>query len=117
MTYLMVNWEKLNLLPNFKMISQVFHSDKPKILNASFIILYRIPSQGKPAEYDYTLLDAKTGAVMIGDENKVNTYKFDMQKNRPLRNFATWAGRPGGPNDGKDFVIKGYGHATVPIEK
>ena len=64
-----------------------------------------------------TLLDSKTGAVMIGNENKVDTYKFDMQKNRPLRNVATWAGRPGGANDGKNFVIKGYGHATVPIEK
>ncbi|QJD96311.1 hypothetical protein HH214_10760 [Mucilaginibacter robiniae] len=63
-----------------------------------------------------TLLDKKTGAVMIGDENKVDNYKFDMQKNRPLRKIATWAGRPGGLNDGKDFVIKGYGHATVPIE-
>lgn len=29
-------------------------SDKPKILNTSFIILYRISGQIKPAEYDYT---------------------------------------------------------------
>ncbi len=29
-------------------------NDKPKILNASFIILYRILGQVQPAEYDYT---------------------------------------------------------------
>ncbi len=63
-----------------------------------------------------TLLDAKSGAVMIGNKNKVDTYKFDMQKNRQFRNAATWLGRPGGSNDGKDFDIKGYGHARYQLK-
>ena len=41
-------------------------------------------------------------------------YDFDMD-GRLFRDFATWVGRPGGRNDGKDFYIYGYGHAKVPV--
>ncbi len=32
-----------------------------------------------------------------------------------MRNFATSTGRPGGANDGKDFLI--YGYASLPLKK
>ena len=41
-------------------------------------------------------------------------YKMD---GRPLRNAATWVGRPGGENSGKNFFIYGYGQSKVPVKK
>ena len=61
-----------------------------------------------------TLKDAKTGEVHIGGPNYMDNYDFSMD-GRPFRDFATWVGRPGGKNDGKDFLIYGYGRATVPV--
>ena len=61
-----------------------------------------------------TLVDANTGEVHIGGSNYMDKYDFKMD-GRPFRDFATWAGRPGGKNDGKDFLIYSYGHATVPV--
>lgn len=46
----------------------------------------------------------------------MDEYDFNMD-NRPLRNFATRIGRPGGANDGKSFLIHGYGYAIVPVVK
>ncbi len=61
-----------------------------------------------------TLIDANTGEVYIGGPEYMDEYDFKMD-GRPVRDFATWVGRPGGANDGKDFFIYGYGHATVPV--
>ena len=63
-----------------------------------------------------TLIDGKTGKVLIGSPKNdyLDKYDFDMD-GRLFRDFATWVGRPGGRNDGKDFYIYGYGHAKVPV--
>ncbi|MBR6130452.1 MAG: RHS repeat-associated core domain-containing protein [Bacteroidales bacterium] len=61
-----------------------------------------------------TLIDEKTGEVHIGGPNHMDKYDFKMDGRR-FRDFATRVGRPGGENDGKDFLIYGYGHATVPV--
>ena len=59
-----------------------------------------------------TLIDAKQGKVLIGDKY-LDEYDFKMD-GRPFRDFATWVGRPGSKESGKDFLIYGYGHAIVP---
>ena len=61
-----------------------------------------------------TLKDAKSGTVHIGGSNYMDEYDFRMD-GRPLRDVATWVGRPGGANDGKSFLIYGYGKAKVPV--
>ena len=61
-----------------------------------------------------TLINEKTGEVHIGGPNYMDKYDFKMDGRR-FRDFATRVGRPGGENDGKDFLIYGYGHATVPV--
>ncbi len=63
-----------------------------------------------------TLIDAEKGKVFIGFEKYMDIYDFNMD-GRPFRNFATWVGRPGKANDGKDFLIHGYGYAIVPVVK
>jgi RHS repeat-associated protein len=63
-----------------------------------------------------TLVDANTGAVFLGGTEFMDHYDFDMD-GRIVRDFATKVGRPGGPNDGKDFFIYGYGLAKVPVKK
>jgi hypothetical protein len=60
-----------------------------------------------------TLIDAQTGKVHIGGADYLDKYDFNMD-GRLFRDFATWLGRPGGINDGKDFIIRSYGYATVP---
>ncbi len=63
-----------------------------------------------------TLLDANTGAVHLGGQTYLDEYDYKMD-GRIFRNFATWAGRPGGENSGKDYYIYGYGQAKVPVRK
>ena len=63
-----------------------------------------------------TLLDEQNGIVHIGGTTYMDIYDYEMDW-RPLRDFATWAGRPGGENDGKKFLIYGYGSAKVPVRK
>lgn len=63
-----------------------------------------------------TLQNASTGTVHIGGEKYVDEYDYKMD-NRLFRNVATWIGRPGGANNGKEFFIIGYGQATVPVKK
>ena len=63
-----------------------------------------------------TLKSPTTGTVHIGGQKYIDKYDFDMD-NRPLRNFATWWGRPGGATAGKDYYIYGYGNARVPVVK
>jgi len=46
----------------------------------------------------------------------MDKYDFDMD-GRLLRDVATWWGRPGGENNGKDFLLYGYGQAKVPVKK
>lgn len=46
----------------------------------------------------------------------MDKYDFNMD-GRLFRDFATWVGRPGKANDGKDFLIHGYGYAIVPVVK
>ena len=63
-----------------------------------------------------TLIDAEKGKVFIGSEKYMDKYDFNMD-GRPFRDFATWVERPGKANDGKDFLIYGYGYAIVPVVK
>ena len=56
------------------------------------------------------------GKVFIGSEKYMDKYDFNMD-GRPFRDFATWVERPGKANDGKDFLIYGYGYAIVPVVK
>ena len=63
-----------------------------------------------------TLVNTTTGIVHIGGEKYLDKYDFDMD-GRPLRDFATWYGRPGGKNDGKSFYIYGYKQAKIPVKK
>ena len=63
-----------------------------------------------------TLIDAEKGKVFIGSEKYMDKYDFNMD-GRPFRDFATWVGRPGKANDGKNFLIYGYGYAIVPVVK
>ena len=63
-----------------------------------------------------SLQNASTGAVHIGGQTHLDEYDFKMD-GRWARDFATWWGRPGGENDGKDFFIYGYGQAKVPVVK
>ena len=63
-----------------------------------------------------TLVDAETGKVFIGQRSHMDEYDFNMDGRR-FRDFATWVGRPGGVNNGKNFLIHGYGYAIVPIVK
>ena len=63
-----------------------------------------------------TLQNANTGAVHIGGKNYLDEYDYSMD-GRPLRDFATWWGRPGKAKDGKSYFIYGYGNATVPVKK
>ncbi len=62
-----------------------------------------------------TLTNAKTGTVHLGGAKYMDEYDFTMD-GRWARDFATWWGRPGGKNDGKSFLIHGYGQATVPVK-
>ena len=65
-----------------------------------------------------TLINASTGDVHLGLPYPKNMDKYDFtMDNRTFRNFATWVGRPGGANDGRDFLIYGYGNAKVPVKK
>jgi RHS repeat-associated protein len=63
-----------------------------------------------------TLVNANSGTVHIGGKKYLDEYDYSMD-GRPLRDFATWWGRPGGANDGKSYFIYGYGKATVPVKK
>lgn len=63
-----------------------------------------------------TLTNAGTGAVHLGGQTYMDEYDYKMD-GRPLRDFATWAGRPGGENSGKSFFIYGYGQSKVPVKK
>jgi len=63
-----------------------------------------------------TLMNAETGAVHLGGSKYMDEYDFTMD-GRWARDFATWSGRPGGANDGKNFLIHGYGQAKVPVKK
>ncbi len=63
-----------------------------------------------------TLENANSGIVHIGSEKYLDEYDYSMD-GRPLRDFATWLGRPGGANDGKSYFIYGYGKARVPVKK
>ena len=63
-----------------------------------------------------TLSNVDKGEVHIGGEKFMDEYDFTMD-GRTLRDFATWVGRPGEENDGKSFIIYGYGKAIVPIKK
>ena len=59
-----------------------------------------------------TLLNNQ-GDVMLGRSyDFLDEYDFEMD-DRVFRNIATWVGRPGGPDDGKSFIIKSYGHAKL----
>ncbi len=55
------------------------------------------------------------GHVHIGTGARVDRYDFNMD-GRIVRDFATWWGRPGGANEGRDFDIMGYVQATVPVK-
>lgn len=63
-----------------------------------------------------TLTNANTGAVHLGGQTYMDEYDYKMD-GRPLRDFATWVGRPGGENSGKSFLIYGYGQSKVPVKK
>lgn len=63
-----------------------------------------------------TLKNASTGNVHLGGEKYLDEYDYKMD-GRLLRDIATWVGRPGSANVGKDFFIYGYGHAKVPVKK
>jgi RHS repeat-associated protein len=63
-----------------------------------------------------TLLNANTGSVHLGGKTFMDEYDYKMD-GRPLRNAATWVGRPGGENSGKNFFIHGYGQSKVPVKK
>jgi RHS repeat-associated protein len=63
-----------------------------------------------------TLLSANTGSVHLGGNTFMDEYDYKMD-GRPLRNAATWVGRPGGENSGKNFFIYGYGQSKVPVKK
>jgi len=64
-----------------------------------------------------TLLNATTGDVHIGEKKYLDEYDYKMD-GRILRNAATWVGRPGGADNGKNFFIIGYGGNTkVPVVK
>lgn len=63
-----------------------------------------------------TLKNASTGNVHLGGEKYLDEYDYKMD-GRLLRDIATWVGRPGSANGGKDFFIYGYGHAKVPVKK
>ena len=60
------------------------------------------------------LIDSQKGKVLLGSDKFVDKYDYNMD-GRLLRDFATWFGRPGNKNDGRDFLIKGYGHAIIPV--
>ena len=79
--------------------------------------IWRLTNTGKTyGTLKMTLIDAEKGKVFIGSEKYMDKYDFNMD-GRPFRDFATWVGRPGKANDGKDFLIYGYGYAIVPIVK
>tara|TARA_B100001248_G_C27270581_1_gene402885 strand:- start:212 stop:880 length:669 start_codon:yes stop_codon:yes gene_type:complete len=63
-----------------------------------------------------TLINVKTGTVHLGGVKYMDEYDF-ASDGRWARDFATWWGRPGEENDGKSFLIYGYGQATVPVKK
>ena len=60
------------------------------------------------------LVNPATGEIAIGADSYIDKYDFSMNKGQPIRNFATWVGRPG--KNGTDFKIIGYGHKTVPVK-
>ena len=61
-----------------------------------------------------TLTDVEKGTVHVGGSQYMDEYDFEMD-GRWLRDFATWWGRPGEANDGKGFLIYGYGQAKVAV--
>ncbi|MGB5990630.1 MAG: RHS repeat-associated core domain-containing protein [Marinifilaceae bacterium] len=63
-----------------------------------------------------TLKNANSGTVNIGCKEFLDKYDYSMD-GRLLRNIATWCGCPGGVNDGKSYLIYGYGNATVPVKR
>jgi len=63
-----------------------------------------------------TLQNANSGTVHIGGKSFLDEYDYSMD-GRPLRDAATWWGRPGDASDGKSYFIYGYGKATVPVKK
>jgi len=87
-------------------------------INENFIyknFIWNLSNTGKVyGTLKLTLIDANLGTVHIGGRKYMDKYDFGMDS-RPLRNAATWIGRPGGANDGVDFLIYGYGNATVPV--
>jgi RHS repeat-associated protein len=70
---------------------------------------------------DMTLLDPKTGSVMLGYRNPdvspnglvLDSYDFTSD-GRIMRDLATWVGKPSGT--GKAFDIHGYGTSKVPVK-
>ena len=77
--------------------------------------IWRLTNTGKTyGTLKMTLIDAEKGKVFIGSEKYMDKYDFNMD-GRLFRDFATWVGRPGKANDGKDFLIYGYGYAIVPV--
>ena len=79
--------------------------------------IWRLTNTGKTyGTLKMTLIDAEKGKVFIGLEKYMDKYDFNMD-GRFFRDFATWVGRPGKANDGKDFLIYGYGYAIVPVIK
>jgi RHS repeat-associated protein len=85
-----------------------------KTISKNFI--WRLTNTGQVyGTLDMTLIDAKTGIVRIGyaGYDYMDKYDFEMD-GRPGRDFATRMGRPGGPNDGVDFIIHGYGYTKIP---
>ena len=79
--------------------------------------IWRLTNTGKTyGTLKMTLIDAEKGKVLIGSEKYMDKYDFNMD-GRPFRDFATWVGRPGKADGGKDFLIYGYGYAIVPVIK
>ena len=79
--------------------------------------IWRLTNTGKTyGTLKMTLIDAEKGKVFIGSEKYVDKYDFNMD-GRLFRDFATWVGRPGKADDGRDFFIYGYGYAIVPVIK
>ena len=79
--------------------------------------IWRLTNTGKVyGTLKMTLVDAEKGKVFIGLKSYMDKYDFNMD-GRFFRDFATWVGRPGKANDGKDFLIHSYGYAIVPVIK
>ena len=95
--------------------TQSFENKEGKSLYKNFI--WGLSNTGRVyGTLKLTLLDVNEGIVHIGGQKFLDRYDFEMD-GRPLRNIATWVGRPGNADNGKSFIIFGYGHAKVPLKK